>query len=378
MVVVVLLLLSSFAFAGHEFERDEYGQFIDPNGAYYRILHCDEMYFSNGQRSGDDCSIFLVQHAVVTIDYATGEPYPNGPRCPSQIIMARGVVNKTVNDGSGLGCGGWGGTCSEYIEYDYPFPNSESPDNIRAQRRLITREPGEGAAWMVEWARAYPSYGEWPAFNYCWGDDVYFPPPDEEGECMENYASGKSDEPWCEETLQGVLGLLREWLQILLRRSASPDPGGPGPPGGGGGPGPPGGGGGAGPPGGGGGADPDDPSLVSPGDFAPHDEVGFWGEIPLIYVDLQARLDAVRSDIDEVSAGRFPFVVMRYVPELAEDGSPASPCNDIVITLVGTPTALGWCGSGVQAFLTGWGRSIMGVLVTVVYGFGMAHTVVRS
>jgi hypothetical protein len=117
---------------------------------------------------------------------------------------------------------------------------------------------------------------------------------------------------------------------------------------------------------------------VSPAHFSPHDELGFSGEIRLIYVDLQARLDAVRSDIDGVSVDRFPFVVMRYVPELVEDGSPASPCNDIVITLVGTPTALGWCGSGVQAFLAGWGRSIMAVLVTVVYGFGMAHTVVRS
>ncbi len=198
----------------------------------------------------------------------------------------------------------------------------------------------------------------------------FVPDPEVPEDCIEVYERGESlDHRWCEETLQGVLGLLREWLQILLRRSASPDPGGPGPPGGGGG---------AGPPGGGGGADPDDPSLVSPGDFVPHNEVGFWGEIPLIYVDLQARLDAVRSDIDEATVDRFPFVVMRYVPELAEDGSPASSCNDIVITLVGTPTALGWCGSGVQGFLAGWGRSIMGVLVTVVYGFGMAHTVVRS
>jgi hypothetical protein len=368
MVVVVLLLLSSFAFAGHEFARDENGQFIDPNAVYYRILDCHEVYY-NGQRSGDYCAIFLVQHAVVTVDYATGEPYPNGPRCPDAIIMADGIVNKVVSVNGGAGCDPRGDACREQINYDYPYPNSESPDYIRSQRRLIVLEPGEGSSWMTEWARAYPSYGEWPAFNYCWGDDVFFPPDDEEPDCMENYASGKSDEPWCEETLQGVLGLLREWLQMLLRRSASPDPGGPGPPGGGGG---------AGPPGGGGGADPDDPSLVSPGDFAPHDELGFWEEIPLIYVDLQARLDAVRSDIDEVSADRFPFVVMRYVPELAEDGSPASPCNDIVITLVGTPTALGWCGSGVQAFLTGWGRSIMGVLVTVVYGFGMAHTVVRS
>jgi hypothetical protein len=195
-----------------------------------------------------------------------------------------------------------------------------------------------------------------------------WPDPEPDEDCIVEYQSG-TDTRMCEQTLQGVLGLLREWLQILLRRSASPDPGGPGPPGDGGG---------AGPPGGGGGADPDDPSPVSPAHFAPHDERVFWGEIPLLYVDLQVRLDAVRVAIDQVSVDRFPFVVMRYVPELAEDGSPASPCNDIVITLVGTPTALGWCGSGVQAFLTGWGRSIMGVLVTVVYGFGMAHTVVRS
>jgi hypothetical protein len=279
------------------------------------------------------------------------------------------VVNKTVSVNGSRGC--VGGECSEQVEYYHPYPNSESPDVMRSQRRYITLEPGHGSGWMAEWSRGYPSYGEWPAFDYCQAGGPSVPSPDpDEVDCMQNYADGDAEQPWCEETLQGVLGLLGEWLQILLGRSASPDPGGSGPPGGGGG---------AGPPGGGGGADPDDPSLVSPAHFLAHDELGFWGEIPLLYANLQVRLDAVRSDIDHASMDRFPFSVMRYVPELdGGGGGGAPPCNDITMTLVGTPTSLGWCGSGVQLFLAGWGRSIMGVLVTAVMGFGMVHTVVRS
>jgi hypothetical protein len=195
-----------------------------------------------------------------------------------------------------------------------------------------------------------------------------WPDPEPDEDCIDEYQSG-TETRMCEETLLSILAQLRLWFSALSVKDEPPPPDGPGPepPPGGPGPEPP-----------PGGPDPEPDPEPGPSRFGDHPLITMAADIEVVYVDLQARLDVVRASVEAASVDRFPFVVMRYVPELAEDGSPASPCNDIVITLVGMPTALGWCGSGVQAFLTGWGRSIMGVLVTVVYGFGMAHTVVRS
>ncbi len=242
----------------------------------------------------------------------------------------------------------------------------------RVSKRAPRSDLENAVAMYNEWGWEYWNAGGGGQLERRCGPLEYQHPPfepDPDEDCIEGYEAG-TETRMCEETLLSILAQLRLWFSLLtVKDEPEPPPDGPGPepPPGGPEPEPP-----------PGGPDPEPDPEPDPSRFADHPLVTMVADIEVVYVDLQARLDVVRVSVEAASVDRFPFVVMRYVPELAEDGSPASPCNDIVITLVGTPTALGWCGSGVQAFLAGWGRSIMGVLVTVVYGFGMAHTVVRS
>ena len=87
-----------------------------------------------------------------------------------------------------------------------------------------------------------------------------------------------------------------------------------------------------------------------------------------------SRIGEALANLRATAEGKFPFGLVAFVPE-PENVVAGAACDDIVISLMpGVAAAeLGWCGSAIESFLAGFGRSSFSVLMLIGFGFAVAR-----